>query len=42
MVGEDPVNDGAAVHVGLHAFVLPAQPMGASRGLAPVLDLVVD
>lgn len=40
MVGDDPVNDGAAVRVGLHAYLLPDQPLGGCRGLAPVFDVV--
>jgi len=40
MVGDDPVNDAAAVRSGLHVYLLPDQPMGGQRGLAPVYDLV--
>lgn len=40
MVGDDPVNDGAAVTVGLHAYLLPYRSRGECRGLAPVLDVV--
>jgi HAD superfamily hydrolase (TIGR01509 family) len=40
MVGDDPINDGAAVKVGLHVYLLPDQPMGGCRGLAPVFDVV--
>jgi FMN phosphatase YigB (HAD superfamily) len=40
MVGDDPVNDGAAVRSGLHVYLLPDQPLGGTRGLAPVFDLV--
>lgn len=42
MVGDDPVNDGAAVRVGLHVYLLPNRPMGGCRGLAPVFDIVHD
>jgi HAD superfamily hydrolase (TIGR01509 family) len=41
MVGDDPVNDGAAVRSGMHVYLLPDQPMGATRGLAPVYHLAV-
>ncbi|MET9801801.1 HAD-IA family hydrolase [Streptomyces sp. NPDC006368] len=34
MVGDDPVNDGAAVAAGLHVHLLPDRPAGAYRGLA--------
>jgi HAD superfamily hydrolase (TIGR01509 family) len=40
MVGDDPVNDGAAVKVGLHVYLLPERPLGGCRGLAPVFDVV--
>lgn len=40
MVGDDPINDGAAVRSGLHVFLLPDRPLGSCRGLAPVLDLL--
>jgi HAD superfamily hydrolase (TIGR01509 family) len=40
MVGDDPVNDGAAVRSGLHVYLLPDRPLGERRGLAPVCDLV--
>jgi FMN phosphatase YigB (HAD superfamily) len=40
MVGDDPVNEAAAVRSGLHVYLLPDQPMGGQRGLAPVCELV--
>jgi HAD superfamily hydrolase (TIGR01549 family) len=40
MVGDDPLNDGAAVRSALHVFLLPDQPLGSCRGLSPILDLL--
>lgn len=40
MVGDDPINDAAAVRSGLHVFLLPDRPRGSWRGLAAVLDLL--
>lgn len=39
MVGDNPV-DGAAVHAGLMALLLPASPPGAMHGLTSVLNLI--
>jgi putative hydrolase of the HAD superfamily len=39
MVGDDPINDSAGVRLGMHVFLLPGQPLGACRGLAPVIAL---
>jgi HAD superfamily hydrolase (TIGR01549 family) len=39
MVGDDPINDSAGVRLGMHVFLLPDRPLGACRGLAPVIEL---
>lgn len=40
MVGDDPVNDGAAIAVGIPVYLLPDQPLGTRRGLGAVLPLI--
>jgi HAD superfamily hydrolase (TIGR01509 family) len=42
MVGDDPVNDGAAVRTGSRVHLLPARTRGGCRGLLPILDLVTE
>ncbi|MGN9907674.1 HAD family hydrolase [Phytohabitans sp. LJ34] len=37
MVGDDPVNDGAATAIGISVAILPRRPMGAERGLGTPL-----
>lgn len=40
-VGDDPINDGAAVHVGLPVYLLPSpRNSQTTRGLAAILPLV--
>ncbi|MEU0272250.1 HAD-IA family hydrolase [Streptomyces sp. NPDC006307] len=41
MVGDDPVNDGAAVTAGLRVHLLPDRPPGACRGLAGAVHHVL-
>ncbi len=40
MVGDNHINDGAAIDVGIRTLLLPAVPSGAPRGLWSVMDLV--
>jgi HAD superfamily hydrolase (TIGR01509 family) len=40
MVGDNHVNDGAAIEVGIRTLLLPPVPSGSPRGLWAVLDLV--
>lgn len=40
MVGDNYVNDGAAIDVGIRTLLLPAVTHGAPRGLHVVLDLI--
>ncbi|CAB4884659.1 unannotated protein [freshwater metagenome] len=40
MVGDNHLNDGAAIDVGLRALLLPPATPGAPRGLQIILDLV--
>lgn len=40
MVGDNHVNDGAAIDVGIRTLLLPPVPSGSPRGLWAVLDLV--
>ena len=40
MVGDNPVNDGVAVTVGIRTLLLPIPSAGQPRGLSAVLDLL--
>ena len=40
MVGDNHINDGAAIDVGIRTLLLPPVPSGSPRGLWAVLDLV--
>ena len=40
MVGDNHVNDGAAIDVGIRTLLLPPVPSGSARGLASVLSLL--
>ena len=40
MVGDNHINDGAAIDVGIRTLLLPPAPSGSPRGLWAVLDLV--
>lgn len=40
VVGDDPVNDGAATRIGMRVHLLPSAPRAAHRWLPQVLDLV--
>lgn len=40
MVGDNPANDGHAVHAGIRTLLLPLPPPGAPRGLAAALAQV--
>lgn len=40
MVGDNPINDGVAVTVGIRTLLLPIPPSNSPRGLRAVLDLL--
>ena len=40
MVGDNYLNDGAAIDAGIRTLLLPPVPSGASRGLSMIVELV--
>jgi FMN phosphatase YigB (HAD superfamily) len=40
MVGDNHINDGAAIDVGIRTLLLQPVPHGAPRGLRVIVDLI--